>query len=80
MSDIKKIREELKWYIEKSEELKLGHCQLSYNYWCLARTAVDKTGVLGFIDTLAVFIKQERVKAKKIDNAKNKQCKKGDLS
>ncbi len=28
----KKIREKLKWYIEKSERLRLGHSRLSCNY------------------------------------------------
>ncbi len=32
VSSAKKIREELKWYIEKNERLKLGHSRLSYNY------------------------------------------------
>ncbi len=53
----KKIKEKLKWYIKKSERLRLGHNRLSCNYWCLAGTAADKAGVPGFIDALAVFIK-----------------------
>ena len=49
MSGAKKIKEKLKWYIKKNNWLR--------NYWCLAKTAVDKAGVLGFIDALVVFIK-----------------------
>ncbi len=59
VSDAKKIKEDLKWYIEKSERLKLGHSRFSCNYRCLAGIAVDKSGVPRFIDVLAVFIKQE---------------------
>ncbi len=33
---------------------------------------MDKTGVLGFIDTLAVFIKQEQAKARGVDNVEDK--------
>ncbi len=72
VSGAKKIREELKWYIEKSERLRLGYSRLSCNYWCLAGTAADKAGVPGFIDVLAVFIKQERAKARGVDNVGDK--------
>ena len=57
MSDVKKIKEELKWYIEKSEQQKWKHSQLNYNYDCLARIVADKAGVPGFIDALVIFIK-----------------------
>ncbi len=43
-------------------------------------TMADKTGVLGFIDALAVFIKQERVKARRVDNVGDKRHKEADLS
>ncbi len=72
VSDAKKIREELKWYIEKSEWLRLGRSRLSCNYWCLAGTAADKASVPGFIDVLAVFIKQEQAKARETDNVGDK--------
>ncbi len=32
VSDAKKIREKLKWYIERREQLRLGHNRLNYNY------------------------------------------------
>ena len=80
MSDAKKIREELKLYIEKSGWPRLKHSQLSYNYWCLTGRIADKAGILGFIDALAVFIKQEQAKAKGIKNAEDEQYKEADLS
>ncbi len=76
----KKIREELKWCIERSERLRLGHSQLSCNYWCLARTATDKAGVPGFIDALAVFIKQKQAKIRGVDNVGDERRKKVDSS
>ena len=80
MSGAKKIKEELKWYIERSERLRLKHSRLSCNYWCLAETAADKAGIPGFIDALAVFIKQERAKARGIGNARDEQHKEADSS
>ena len=72
MNNAKKIKEELKWYIEKNGRLRLQHSQLSYNYSCLARTAVDKAGISKFINALAVFIKQKQAKERKVDNIRDK--------
>ncbi len=80
VSGVKKIREELKWYIEKSERLRLGHSQLSCNYWCLAGKAADKASVPGCKDALAVFIKQKRAKARRVDNVGDKRRKEADSS
>ncbi len=46
----------------------------------MVRTAADKTGVLGFIDVLAVFIKQEQAKPRKVYNVANKQLKEANSS
>ena len=37
---------------------------------------MDKAGIPGFINALAVFIKHEQAKAKNVDNVSNKLCKK----
>ncbi len=39
---------------------------------------MDKAGVPGFIDALAVFIKQEQAKARGVDNVGDKRRKKAD--
>ena len=80
MSDTKKIREELKLYVEKNKRQKLGHSWFSCNYWCLAKIAADKASIPGFIDRLVVFIKQKQAIAKGIDNVGDKWYKKADLS
>ncbi len=80
MSGVKKIREELKWYIEKNERLKLGHSRLSCNYWYLVGTVADKADVSRFIDALAVFIKQDRAKVRGVDNVGDKRRKEADSS
>ncbi len=68
VSGVKKIKEELKWYIEKSEQLRLGNSWPSCNDWYLAETAADKASVPRFIDALAEFIKQKRAKAREVNN------------
>lgn len=40
----------------------------------------DKVNISGFIDALAIFIKQKRVKAREVDNIGDEQRKKADLS
>ncbi len=54
--------------MKKNEWLKLGHNLRNGNYLCLVETLVDKINILGFIDMLAVFIKQKHVKAKRVQN------------
>lgn len=46
----------------------------------MAGTVADKVGVLGFIDALAVFIKQEQAKPRGVENAGEKQCKEANSS
>lgn len=41
----------------------------------MAKIIVDKASLLRFIDMFTVFIKQEWAKARRIDNARDKQCK-----
>lgn len=57
MSDVKKIREELKWHIERNKWVRLRYGWLNCYYGCLAKTIADKTGVPEFIDVLILFIK-----------------------
>lgn len=68
ISGTKKIKKELKLYIERSKWLKLRHIWLSYNYCCLAMIMAEKAGIPRYIDVLMVFIKQMWAKAKKIKN------------
>ena len=67
--------EDLKWHLGKDECRRLQYSCLSTNYWCLAETAADKTGVSGLVDALAVFIKQEQAKVKRVESTPNKRCK-----
>ena len=46
----------------------------------MAGTAADKAGILGFIDVLAIFIKQEQAKARGVENAKDEQRKEANSS
>ena len=41
---------------------------------------INKVDIPGFIDALAVFIKQEQAKAKRVGNVRNKQRKKANSS
>lgn len=72
ISSVKKIKEELRQYIEKSEQLSLKYSQFHCNYWYLIRIAANKADILGFINKLAVFIIQNQAKAKRVRNIKNK--------
>ncbi len=46
----------------------------------MAGIAADKVDVLGFVDRLAVFIKQKRAKVKGVDNVGDKRRKEANLS
>ncbi len=46
----------------------------------MAGTAADKVGVPGLIDALAVFIKQEQAKARRVDNVGDEQYKEANSS
>ena len=70
----------MKWHIERHQRVRLEYSRLSCNYWCLAETAVDKAGVPGFIDALAVFTRQERAKARGVENAGDERRKEVDSS
>lgn len=70
----------LMWHITKDECQALQYSCLSINYWCLAETVADITGVPGFVDVLALFIKQEHIKVKVIASIFNKCHKDNDLS
>ena len=72
--------EDLKWHLGKDECRKLQYSCLSTNYWCLAETAANKAGVPRLVDALAVFIKQERAKVKRVESALNKHRKNDNLS
>ena len=80
VSGAKSITEDLKWHIAKDKYIRLRYSRLSSNYWYLIETVVDKIGVSGLIDILAVFIKQKRAKAKGEENVFNKCQKEDDLS
>lgn len=73
--DVKKMGRELKQHIEKNERIRLRHNRLSYNYWYLVETVANKADIPKFINTLAVFIKYKRAKAKGIKNTGDKQHK-----
>ncbi len=77
---VKKITKDLKWNVEKDKRKKLRHNRLSSNYWCLAETATDNAGVTGLMDALAVFIKQERAKARGVESECNERRKKKRLN
>ena len=80
VSGAKKIMEDLKWHFRRDECWRLQYNCLSTNYWCLAKTAADKTGVPGSADALAVFIKQEQAKVKGVESTPNKRSKNDDSS
>ncbi len=80
VSSAKKITEDLKWNVGKDERIRLWHSRLSNNYWCLAETAADNAGVPGLIDALAVFIKQERTKARGVESECNERQKEDNSS
>lgn len=71
INDAKKIGKELMWYIGRNEQERWQYSRFSKNYWYLAETIVDKLDVPGFINLLAVFIKQEQVKAKNLKNVED---------
>ena len=80
VSGAKKITEDLKWNVGNDKRIRLQNSQLSSNYWCLAETAADNAGVSGLMDTLTVFIKQERAKARSLESTCNKRQKEDDSS
>lgn len=70
----------MKYYIERNKWLRLKHNHIRCNNLCLVETVVDKACILGLINILVVFIKEEQAKAKKVENAGDKQYKKTNLS
>lgn len=60
VTNVNKIGENLKWQIKTYEQKKLQYNGLSSNFWCLAEKVADTVGIPGFIDVLAVFIKQKQ--------------------
>lgn len=75
ISDIKKIIKDLKWYFRKNEYLKLQYSHLSTNCSCLTKLTADKAYVLRLVDALAIYIKQEQAKVKKLKSTFNKRYK-----
>lgn len=68
VSSAKKIIKDLKQHFGKDERQKLQYKCLSINYQCQVEIVVNKVGVPKLMDALAVFIKQERDKVKRIKN------------
>ena len=75
VSGVINIMKDLKWHLEKDERRRLQYSRLSTNYWCLAETEADKAGILGLVDALAVFIKQEQAKIKGVESTRDRRHK-----
>lgn len=72
VSYIKNIIEDLQQHLEKNKCQKLQYSCLSTDYQLLLEIAVHKASVPGFIDSLAMFIKQEQTKVKGMENTLDK--------
>lgn len=80
VNNAKKIMEDLKWHLRKNKYQKLQYSCLSINYWCLAETTADKASVLGLVNALAIFIKQEQANIKKGESTLYKRHKNNNSS
>lgn len=72
VNSAKKIIKDLKWQLIKDKHQRMQCNYLSINYWCLAETIVNKAGISGFVNVLAMFMKQKHIKVKRIENMFNK--------
>lgn len=73
----KKRIEDFKYHFEKDKYWRLQYSYLSINYWYFTKTIANKSNILGLINALAVFIKQEQAKSKMVENTLDK-CRKND--